>query len=310
MSTSPVEAGAVRLRCPVTTVWREPGVLQVGLGPDCFVLTGCPPAARAVLAALRHPVSPADLAARHPGVDEGWLRRLLRELDAAGLLDAGGRPDTEVGVIGAGPLAQEVVSLLLSFTDVWVADTAAREERSGRAGRRRAWRELAAGRDHDLQLADHWHSAVSRPADLLVLAPDTVEVDRSQTDQVVRHHRPHLVVTCDAERGIVGPFVMPGETPCLRCRDVTRRRATTGWAAFLMRLTETRSAADPVVRSWAAATAAAQARAFLAGQIPDTVGRTLELSADAGVLEGTSWGRQDECGCARVPARVATGVPA
>ena len=178
-----------------------------------------------------------------------------------------------------------------------MSDTAPRGLPEESARRRQGWRTLGQGAEHRVRLADHWRCALGRPARLVVVCPDTVEADRVQTDQLVRDRQPHLVVTADAERASVGPLVIPGSTPCLRCHDLQRRATEPRWGDFVAELGRTRSIPAPFVRQWAAATAAAQVHAFAAGCVPDSAGGTVELSAGSGVLRARSWPRHPDCGC-------------
>jgi hypothetical protein len=50
--------------------------------------------------------------------------------------------------------------------------------------------------------------------------------------------RPHLPVSFDAGGSVVGPFVVPGRTPCLSCRDSHDRDRDAAWAAVHVQLLE------------------------------------------------------------------------
>ncbi len=52
---------------------------------------------------------------------------------------------------------------------------------------------------------------------------------------------------------------------------------------------------------WAAATAAVQALAFLAGSVPETAGSTLELGRPDLTMRLRSWPPHPECGCGWSP---------
>lgn len=287
---TPVES--LRLS-PTTVAWREPGLLQVGLGEGSFCLADAPPEAPAIIAALTRGRSPGEVRDLFPLVDATILQRLVEVVESRGCLTADPLP-AEVGLIGSGRLAQAIVRLLAPEASVWVADTSPRGARSALPARRERWRAHAGGAP--LRFADHWHAALALPADVVIVCPDTIEADRLQTDQLTRQGRAHLVVTAQAERAIVGPFVVPGSTACIQCRDLARpdRRE---WGRFAARLAHTRSPASPLLRQWAAAAAVAQVRAFLGGGVPDTAGGTLELTA-GGVLESGRWGIHEGCPCA------------
>src|SRR5690606_40683072 len=61
----------------------------------------------------------------------------------------------------------------------------------------------------------------SRP-DLVVLAP-VGPLDPALIRELGEEGIPHLLVTAYEGRGSVGPFVLPGVTPCLVCLELTRR---------------------------------------------------------------------------------------
>lgn len=112
-----------------------------------------------------------------------------------------------------------------------------------------------------------------RPAsspDLVVLvepADDPVERDRLQ-----RSGTPHLLVGLRELTGFVGPLVLPGQTPCLRCLDLTRTDRDPAWPMLAAQLGRPGPAAcDVVLAAAVAALGAGQALAHLdgtPGQLP------------------------------------------
>lgn len=107
---------------------------------------------------------------------------------------------------------------------------------------------------------------------------------------------PHAAVLTD-ERGATVLPVIPGASPCVRCRDVARTRRDPAWPA-LMRQCETLPAAtDAATAAVAGALAASAALALARGDAPPAAWRverghptTLMLGVDA------------RCGCAGPPA--------
>ena len=65
----------------------------------------------------------------------------------------------------------------------------------------------------------------------------------------VRSDRPHLAVIIGESSITVGPFVRPGVTACLRCRDLHRTDADAAWPAIASQLLSAPAAAggDPVL---------------------------------------------------------------
>jgi len=114
---------------------------------------------------------------------------------------------------------------------------------------------------------------------------------------------PHLAVSASEAIGVVGPLVLPGQSACLRCLDLTRAERDPAWPLILAQLSG-QAGTDPpgcdtVLATTVAAQAVAQALAFIDqdGQAPAVTNGTLEL-----VLPGWQWRRRTwqphpQCGC-------------
>jgi hypothetical protein len=142
--------------------------------------------------------------------------------------------------------------------------------------------------------------------DLTVLVADDV-VDSRRGDDLVRHDVPHLAVVTLPGRVVIGPLVLPGRTPCLRCLDLHRRDRDPAWpqvAAQLLSGQAGRGCGRPETASATAAAglAALQVLVQLDGHAtPVSVGRTLELTLPDGLVERRAWRLHPSCGCARLP---------
>jgi hypothetical protein len=203
------------------------------------------------------------------------LRRRLRPVLAAASVacqdgDGGARlfarrSATTVAVSGAGPVAESLADLLT---------------RSGLAARRGL-------------------PADSGEVDLLVLVGHQ---SPSQTAELLRSARPHLVVTASEGIGVVGPLVWPGSTACLRCLDLTRAERDPAWPLVLAQLS-CRSvdppACDPVLAAAVAAQSAAIVVAFADGGplAQAAVNGTLELVAPGWQWRRRSWRPHPACCC-------------
>ena len=113
----------------------------------------------------------------------------------------------------------------------------------------------------------------------------------------VRSGRAHLVVRLESDRAVVGPLVVPGRTPCVRCLDLTRCHLDADWPRLLAQLCLEATAPEPSLVTWAAATAMAQVRAWTAGRMPETGGGSLELALPNYLLTARRWPAHPRCGC-------------
>jgi bacteriocin biosynthesis cyclodehydratase domain-containing protein len=114
---------------------------------------------------------------------------------------------------------------------------------------------------------------------------------------------PHLAVAASEAIGVVGPLVLPGQSACVRCLDLTRAERDPAWPLILAQLSA-QAGTDPpgcdtVLATMVAAQAVAQALTFIDqdGQAPAVTNGTLEL-----VLPGWQWRRRTwhphpQCGC-------------
>ncbi|MEV4323075.1 ThiF family adenylyltransferase [Microbispora rosea] len=132
--------------------------------------------------------------------------------------------------------------------------------------------------------------------DLVILAPAD-PLDATLVHEIVTEGVPHLLVCAFEGHGSVGPFVVPGLTPCLRCLDLSRRDRDPSWPLVGARLggyPAGEIACDVVLSCLVAAQAAGQALAYLdEGRVP---GGLLEVSP------GWRWRHRacephSECGC-------------
>ena len=130
------------------------------------------------------------------------------------------------------------------------------------------------------------------PAGLVALAHD-------------RRRVAHLAVTVRDGTVVVGPFVLPGSTPCLNCVDLHRRDRDPDWPALAAQLHTTAEPADTVAATTmlvGAAYAAAEVTAHIDGGQPVTLGATVEIAAP-GRERRRRWTAHPTCGCLTVDAR-------
>jgi bacteriocin biosynthesis cyclodehydratase domain-containing protein len=267
--------------------------LQIGLGPDRrLTLADTEPVRRTLGHLLRGEAVPGDPASR----------------DALEML-------APVLVDGAGLVASDVAA-----GDVAAA---ALRDPSGYAAR------LAGRRTAEISVVGTLEATPADPRPLLAAAglrvvepharpartPTAVlvlalgEVDRSELDPLLRERRPHLVVRLVEGSALVGPFVEPGRTACLRCIDAHRaiddpQAATMAALHALARDDRRDGVAEPVDTALAALAVAWAVRDLVThvdGERPSTWSATVNLAAGLESVTQTEWLRHPACGCTWLP---------
>lgn len=142
----------------------------------------------------------------------------------------------------------------------------------------------------------------TRPApspDIVVLAAPG-PLDPSVPSALVRERVPHLFACVRETTAIVGPFVRPGESSCLRCLDLHRTDRDASWpriAAQLAGPPQGVEACDVVLATAAACHAAFQILAHIDGADCTTVDGTLELTLPDWRWRRRSWSQHPGCAC-------------
>jgi bacteriocin biosynthesis cyclodehydratase domain-containing protein len=130
------------------------------------------------------------------------------------------------------------------------------------------------------------------------------EPPADSVEPLMRSGCPHLAVGRRGAGAVVGPFVRPGATPCLRCVDLSRCQSDPAWAAVRDQVSAPDTAAvlaapaSGVVLAAATALAAAEVLAHVEGRQPATVAATATLSSHTPFPALRSWPTQPSCGCA------------
>jgi hypothetical protein len=137
--------------------------------------------------------------------------------------------------------------------------------------------------------------------DLAVLAP-TGRVDPMWSEHLMRAGVPHLFAGVREATGVVGPFVLPGRSSCLRCHNLYRADRDPAWPRVAAQLAVADGASvracDTALAVTVAAHAALQALMFLDGDRPTAVDGTLEIRLPGGLVRRRSWRPHHACGCA------------
>lgn len=294
-------------------LFRGPGARQVGTGPDrARVLEGLSAGAVAMLDRLASGPCPVPVLLDLGGRD-GAAAGLLATLRAGGLLtdpDAGGRVRSSslVVVDGEGPLA---VAVTLGLCRAGVGHVHPRV--TGRAGPDDVAAGLPrrdAGRARGPALArllaeEHPDTGGGPPGtvppDLLVLTGPT---GAPEPGEVVEH----LPVALRDGRGVVGPLVLPGRSPCLRCLDLARTDRDPAWPLVAAQLATQAPTAAPHTVAATAGLAVGQALAALEGPArgdpaPASLAATLELDPDTATITVRPWTAHPACRCGAPPGR-------
>lgn len=203
--------------------------------------------------------------AREAHVDPAWLAGAVDVLAGHGALET--EPPTGlVGLAGVGRLASAVEEVL-----VGERVTVVRSEPSA------GWSSLAC----------------------VVVAPDAVGPDRVLLDRLAREDVPHLLVLPEPGGAAVGPFVLPGRTPCCTCVDLALAARDPGWGRRSLAAARALARPGHAATAWAAGLAARHVLAHLAGEVPDSVATSWHL--DAAGVGARRWELHPGCGCALVP---------
>lgn len=148
--------------------------------------------------------------------------------------------------------------------------------------------------------------ATAGPSDIGVLV-GVGEPRRERADSWVRDGTPHLVVRLTEGHALVGPFVVPGKTACLRCIDAHHTDADSSWPLLVeqyARLTSLDRAdgvpepVDSLLASVAVAWAARDVASYAEGRRPSCWSTTIRFDAHLATVESRSWLRHPACGCA------------
>jgi bacteriocin biosynthesis cyclodehydratase domain-containing protein len=330
------------LKPALRQVWRDAFTLQLGLEPRrAVVLTGLQPPDSRLLDLLdgSRDVATVFTDANDLGCPPDRAVRLIELLAAADALDdappadprltpdllslsllhpgAGAaarvlarRRAATVAVHGAGRVSAAVVNLLAAAGvgrvrvddegPVRPADLGPAGIREQGAGTRATAVVAPLRRRSVAQSVTSGAAGAGDRTDVSVVAPVS-SVAPPEVLAAVRH-RPHLLVTVRETTASVGPFVRPGETPCLRCVHLGRADRDAQWAAMTAQLTgatRTVESCDVVLATIAAALAVTQVLTAIdtADGCPSTAGGVLEMDLADGRLRRRSVTAHPACGC-------------
>lgn len=276
---------------------RHDGRLQVGLDPRAAVVLPAGPAAGPVLKGLDGSALPADetgtavLALLDEAgllVDERVLMPVLGERDR----DRAARVAALVRQHGdrSGTAAEQRTRLALTVTPYGVGGDALAATLTDRL--------TAAGLPVTASATDEGPT--------LAVLVGVGEPDRELLDGWMRARVAHLLVRMAEGRALVGPFVEPGRTACLRCVDAHHADADPTWPLLVRqyagacarpRSDGVPEPLDVLLAGVALAWAARDVATWAEGGRPSLWSTVLTLDAALREVETCTWTRHPECGC-------------
>jgi hypothetical protein len=274
-------------------LWRGPRTLQLGRDPQrALVLDGVGPAELAFLGLLDGTRERTAVlrAAAEVGLPSTEAARLLGLLESSGLLDdAAG----DVGAVRRLPPAERdrLAPDLACWALLRGGAAAAARVLAGRQGARVAV--TGTGRVADA-CADLLAAAgVGRVARRQPVGGDTLAVLCSDDgalvppalrDRLLATGTAHLAAGCYETVGSVGPLVVPGRGPCLRCLDLHRADRDPSWPVVAAQLVS--GPAAPVVAGDTVLVALVAAHAALAclAHLDEPAGRPVATRSLQGAL--------------------------
>ena len=230
--------------------------------------------------------------------------RLTRRLDHRVVVLGGGRTGTGIAttLAAAGVGGVEVLDRTPA-QEADVAPVAATAPDLGGSRALAARRAVARAADGFAPPADADRERGDGP-DVVVLVQRGA-ADASAADALVAEGIPHLSVVVRDTDVLVGPFVVPGATPCLRCLDLHRTDLDPGWPHVVTQVPLAPADRCPPEET-ATATAVAglaclQVLAHLDGAVVASRGATLELLVPEAVVRRRPWAVHPQCGCTELP---------
>ena len=145
-----------------------------------------------------------------------------------------------------------------------------------------------------------------RPERLVVALVGVGEPPRELTDPWLREGSAHLVVRLAEGRAVVGPFVEPGRTACLRCIDAYLSEDDPAWPLLVEQYARATSTdrpdgipepVDASLGALAVAWAARDLASYAEGATPGTWSSTVRVAPRLESIETRRWPRHPDCGC-------------
>jgi len=260
---------------------------------------------------------PAGRARPGPAAPEAVTWSLLRpRADGADVV--AGRSRRTVGVIGLGPTGLGVaVALAAAGVGTVLLDDPrpVRSDDVGPGGYR--WGDVGSVREQVAtrvlrDVAPHVRVDGAREPDVLVLVERSA-ADPARAPVLLSAATPHLSIVVREADAVVGPLVVPGDGPCLRCLDLHRTDTDPAWPLLVAQLLGAPSGpatgpnAGPggevgTVAGVCAALGSAAVLGHLGGTSSHLRGVTFEVGLPDVVPRRRTWAVHPDCGCTALPA--------
>jgi bacteriocin biosynthesis cyclodehydratase domain-containing protein len=143
-------------------------------------------------------------------------------------------------------------------------------------------------------------TAASASAARLIVLADDGEPARSRADAALHTGLAHLWASIRDSVGLVGPFVVPGASACLRCADAGRAEIDRAWPTLIDEATRSRpvvAAVDEPLATAVAALAVHDVAVWASGLGPQTLGGIVEIPYGFGPVQRVAVEQHPQCGC-------------
>ncbi|MDO8396039.1 MAG: hypothetical protein Q7T31_16830, partial [Dietzia sp.] len=136
------------------------------------------------------------------------------------------------------------------------------------------------------------------PTPDLVILTGSIAVDPVVASALTRSGQVHLHVYARDGRVVVGPTVIPGASPCLRCVDLFRAGRDLRWPFVAAQLVGRSPSAGVPALTAAAALVLAEVSASREADRPlQTIGASVEINPAEGLWRRLEWPSSDRCTC-------------
>jgi|GEM_PF-1027037 len=130
---------------------------------------------------------------------------------------------------------------------------------------------------------------------------------KSERDRVHAHSTPYLMLESAGVSANIGPLVLPGQSPCARCVEISNSRNDPYWPGIVTQVSSKPNGAtdglvDPAVIAWAASMAVMSVSAALSGEgrlasSNPLIGQRLLLRCPGPNMRQVTFDLEPDCGC-------------